>query len=443
MTALPAGRGAGAFGKSAYDFVDFLVAAGQSLWQILPVGPVGKSLSPYQSGSAFAGNPDFIDRAAVCRDPERYAPKGAVFAKFIRENAAWLEGYALFEAVRRTRRGLPLSGWPDEIRNPPLRARAALLESCSGEILRIRHEQFCFFRQWRELKRYANLKGVGIIGDLPIYVCEDSADFWLRRSAFDVAEDGRPASSAGVPPDGFSKSGQIWNNPVYVWNKSGGQACSFWRERLTQAARLYDGVRIDHFRAFADYYAFPAGGGKGAWRPGPGKPFTDRIRREFPGLSIIAEDLGELSEAAKQLVADSGFPGMKVLQFAFSGGADNPHLPHNIQKNAVVYTGTHDNNTLLGWRRAAPRRELSFAMKYFGLRTGEDLPAALLAAALASNADTAIIPLQDWLGLGASARLNKPATVGGRNWKWRLPEGALTRSLAARIRYQTQELYGR
>ena len=444
---------AGVLGKPACDFVDFLAEAGQSLWQILPIGPVGAALSPYQSRSAFAGNPGFIDWGDVQSSPGRYAAKGAAYMRFLKENAAWIDDYALFEAVRGSQQGRPLSQWPDWLRNPSAKTLSGLRDRYGQETASVRHEQFCFFLQWQGLKRYANLKGVGIIGDLPIYVYEDSAEFWLRRRAFDAGKDGRPRASAGVPPDGFSEGGQIWNNPVYDWERGRKEAFAFWRERLAQAARLYDGVRIDHFRAFADFYAIPletqgalspsVSSASGEWRPGPGKAFTDMLRKEFPGFFIIAEDLGELSETAARLVEESGFPGMKVMQFAFSGDPANPYLPHNIPENAVAFTGTHDNNTLLGWTRGAPRPERRFAMRYLGLSSQEGLAEALLAQTLACRADTAIIPLQDWLGLGAEARMNKPGTKGGRNWKWQYPKDALTRRLAARIRLATKGLYGR
>jgi 4-alpha-glucanotransferase len=465
----------GTLGKEAYAFVDFLADAGQSFWQILPIGPVGKTLSPYQSRSAFAGNPDFIEQTELGQARQQ-APK------FPEENAAWLDGYALFEAVRKSQKNKPLHDWPDEFRNPSAKTLKALRKKYEDEIAAVLMEQHCFFRQWYELKRYANHKGIGIIGDLPIYIYEDSADFWLRRSLFDVDKDGRPASSAGVPPDAFSKSGQLWNNPVYDWAGHSKGVFTFWRERLAQAARMYDGVRIDHFRAFADYYAitvqspatlsfqternnpvdlklsgllrsahnddiegrnYEGKADNGEWRIGPGLAFTDMIKKEFPGLLVIAEDLGELSGRAKQLVKDCGFPGMSVLQFAFSGDPKNPYLPHNIPENAVCYTGTHDNDTAVGWLGSLPKKKLRYAMEYLGLSNQEDLPGAMIAAALASKADTAIIPLQDWLGLGTEARLNKPSTTGGRNWKWKIPKGALTKRLATRIRFAAKSLYGR
>jgi len=429
-------------GRESYEFVDFLAEARQSFWQILPIGPVGKTLSPYQSSSAFAGNPSLIDKNAIDRDPVRYAPKGSPYTKFLTENASWINNYALFEALHVSQKRTPLPLWPDELRNPSAKALRDLRIRYKAEAEAVLHEQYCFYVQWRELKRYANLKGVRIIGDLPIYVYEDSAEFWLRRNIFDVDKDGRPASSAGVPPDAFSKTGQVWNNPVYEWEKSGKEVFDFWRDRLAQAARLYDGFRIDHFRAFADYYAIPTDK-NGEWRTGPGKAFTDMVKKEFPGLFIIAEDLGDLSYAAKTLVTESGFPGMKVMQFAFCSDSKNPYLPHNIQENAACFTGTHDNNTLAGWLRSVSGKERRFAMEYLGVSHPEDLHGAILAAALASKADTTIIPLQDWLGLGAEARLNKPGTAGGRNWKWKAPKEALTHKLAFRIRHATKDLYNR
>jgi len=453
MSSLPGRVGSYALGAEAFKFVDFLADAGQSLWQILPIGPVGKSLSPYQSRSAFAGNPAFIDKEALRKDPERYAPTGAHFARFLKENENWLYDYALFEAVRVSQAERPLYFWPDELRNPSAKTLSGLKDKFQTQIEAVILEQYCFFSQWRALKRYANLKGVGFIGDLPIYVYEDSAEFWLRRGIFDVDTKGRPRTSAGVPPDAFSKDGQIWNNPVYAWNKNEKGIFDFWRERLTQAARLYDGVRIDHFRALADYYVVPANrdpsgryiscAGEGEWRRGPGKPFTDMIRKEYPGLYVIAEDLGEMSEAALALVTESGFPGMKVIQFAFSGNPGNPYLPHNIPQNAACYTGTHDNDTLAGWLHSATRKERVYAMEYFGLSSAEDLPSAMLAAVLASRADTAIVPLQDWLELGSEARMNKPGVVSKNNWKWRCPPAALSSRLSKRIRCSTKDFYGR
>ncbi|MCL2333068.1 MAG: 4-alpha-glucanotransferase [Actinomycetia bacterium] len=432
-------RGAGVLyplptlGSAAYDFVDFLVAAGQRWWQILPLGPTGESLSPYQSRSAFAGNPALLDPAATgTRD-------AAGSERFRAEAAAWIADYALFVAVKAAQKGRPLPLWPDELRCPDARILIKMRERYRSEIEAATREQQRFFQQWYKLKRYANGKGLRIIGDLPIYVGEDSADFWLRRSAFDVDSNGRPASSAGVPPDAFSATGQIWNAPVYDWKTNCKEVLRFWRDRLSQAAGLYDGIRIDHFRAFADFYAVALdGSGAGQWRPGPGRAFADMIRREYPDLLVIAEDLGELSEAARKLVKDSGFPDMKVLQFAFDSDAENPHLPHKIAANSICYTGTHDNDTLRGWLDSRAADECRKIADYLGAGEAQDLADALITAALASEAQIAIIPIQDWLGLGSEARLNTPGTTGGRNWRWRIPQRALTPQLAARIRHATK-----
>lgn len=451
MSSLVSGEEGGALGKEAYSFVDFLAEAGQSYWQILPIGPVGKTLSPYQSRSAFAFNPAFIDRRAVRLDPEHYAPRGALYQRFIKDNKFWIYDYALFEAVRSSTGGIPLSRWPDDIRNPSAKKLLSLRDQYKNEIQAVIREQYSFFIQWRELKSYANLKGVGIIGDLPIYVYEDSADFWLRRNVFDVDKDGRPTSSAGVPPDFFSSLGQVWNNPVYDWKNNGKEVFAFWRERLLQASRLYDGVRIDHFRAFADFYAIPIlplapppkDAKHGEWRDGPGLAFTDMIHKEFPGLLVIAEDLGDLSDVAKKFVKECGYPGMSVIQFAFSGDPENPNLPHNISESSVCYTGTHDNDTLVGWYNSLTKKERRYAMEYLSLSNPEDLPGALIAAVLASKASIAVIPLQDWLGLDSDARMNLPGKEGGANWKWKIPKKALTHRLAARIRRAVKKLYDR
>jgi 4-alpha-glucanotransferase len=553
LTALPSPYGIGTLGAEALRFVDFLTDSGQSLWQVLPTGPIRAGWSPYQSTSAFAGNPLLIDLDVLVREEvlaqketsayaagaskkniserspvretrkggtanyafqmrrklpllraaaERLDGKNANYRRFLRENAEWLEGYALFDAIHENLR-LPLQGWPEALRNPPSDlALAELRDVYAADIEVSKRIQFFFFQQWKELKSYANLQGVGIVGDLPFYVSEDSADFWLSRRAFDVFPDGRPASVAGVPPDAFSAEGQIWDNPVYAWGKHKKEVFDFWQARLKQAIRLYDSVRIDHFRAFSEYYAIPlqrsrpprkngrrgdlgtaVGAGlsssfvanpgpganlrpavnpgpaaslgpaphapipcteDGAWRPGPGKAFIDRMRANFPGLHVFAEDLGILTEEADALLRYSGFPGMKVLQFAFADSNPyNAYLPHNIGTNSVVYTGTHDNDTTCGWLRGITREQTGFALRYFGVARRADLPDALLRAALGSTAESAIIPLQDWLGLGSSARFNTPGTCGGRNWKWRVPGGALTKEFAARIRFYTKDLYGR
>ncbi|MDR3305360.1 MAG: 4-alpha-glucanotransferase [Clostridiales Family XIII bacterium] len=533
VTALPSAGGIGTLGASAYEFVDFLAAAGQSIWQALPIGPVGFGHSPYQASSAFAGNPWLIDIEGLVRDglvtkreasaffaagvgrgggrvsadvnvnadvnaraggragaaayefqrkykeplllaaARRLDGRGAAYRKFLKESGDWAEAFALYSAAAAGLGGAPLASWPKRLRNPAAAVLTELREMYAEEIECTKRIQYLFFSQWKNLKSYANLKGVGIVGDLPLYVSADSADFWLHRPVFDVGRDGLPAAVGGVPPDDFSEDGQVWNNPVFAWGRHKKEVFDWWRLRLLQASRLYDGVRIDHFRGFSEYFAIPvsaagvrvsgAAGGSGAkyegsagakcargaaassgvWRPGPGKAFIDFTRSHFPGLWIIAENLGSLTEEAEDLLCYSGFPGMKVLQFAFSGDSDNRYLPHNIEENCVVYTGTHDNNTVKGWARELSQGQADFALRYLGLSRRLELPSALIRAALASRADTAIIPMQDWLGLGAASRVNTPGTIGGRNWKWRLAEGTLTEGLAERIRACTKELYGR
>ena len=408
-------------GSASYDFVDFLVAAGQSWWQILPIGPTDETLSPYRSSSVFAGDPALLASA----EPQDAAT----------EHESWMDDYALFAAVRRSQGHVPLAFWPDELRNPSEATLAGLRATLQAEVEAAAQQQHTFFQQWHDLKRYANGKGLRIIGDLPIYVGEDSADFWLRRSVFDVDINGRPATSAGVPPDAYSIYGQLWNEPVYDWDTSPVDVFRFWRDRLNQAATLYDGVRIDHFRAFADFYALPLDGSKvGEWRRGPGKEFVDMVREEHPDLLVIAEDLGDLSQAAKDLVVYSGFPDMKVLQFAFDSDEKSTHLPHRIGNRSICYTGTHDNDTLLGWLDSLPADELRRVREYLDIGDRQDLADTLLQAALESDAAIVIIPIQDWLGLGSEARLNTPGTEGGNNWQWRIPQGALTEELAARMR---------
>jgi 4-alpha-glucanotransferase len=306
-----------------------------------------------------------------------------------------------------------------------------------------RRIQYLYAVQWRDLKRYANARDVGIVGDLPFYIGAASADFHARPGLFRTGGDGRPDLIAGVPPDAFSKEGQIWNEPVYDWAAHKRTGYEWWLNRFRQAAVLYDYVRIDHFRAFAQFYAIPAGrpAGEGAWMEGPGRPFLDAVRKAVPGLGVIAEDLGIITDDVRALRAYSGYPGMCVLQFAFAPGEDSAYLPHNHVPDCVVYTGTHDNPTLGEWARTADEKEIGFACAYLGT-SRKGLPQALVRAALGSVADIVIIPLQDHMGLGASARVNTPGTVSARNWTWRLAPGDLTKALGSHIR-ALSHMYGR
>lgn len=467
-------------GKEAFQFVDFLKKAGQRYWQILPVGPTGCGDSPYQSFSAFAANPYLIDpgllaerglltRGEIGRfdfgdDPGqvdygalfanrfgllrlaagRFPVEDAGFEAFRRSNAGWLEDYALFMALKEENGMVSFQEWPAGIRLRKAPALEAARARLAGEIRFWKVTQYLFFTQWRALKNYAHRNGVFLIGDLPIYVSPDSADLWAHSGLFQVDGDRRPTEVAGCPPDAFTAEGQLWGNPLYRWEKHAATGYRWWVRRLSSAARVYDVVRIDHFRGFESYYAVPAGSRNavhGIWRKGPGADFVDTVKRKLPRLSVIAEDLGFLTDDVRRLLARSGFPGMKVLQFAFDPNGESEYLPHRYTRNCVVYTGTHDNTTAEGWRLSAPEEEVAFARRYLGAGPDGDLTGALIRAAQASVADTCIIPLQDYLRLGAEARINTPGTVGG-NWRWRVRSEQLTPGLAAGIRGVT-ELYGR
>ena len=480
VSSLPSPYGIGSIGSATFAFVDFLQAAGQQYWQVLPLGPTGYGDSPYQSFSAFAGNPYFIDlpqlaaegllteaelaSARDLRDPQR-VDYGALFerrfailaaavdrvdpempelADFFAENADWLEDYALFMAIKEERGQQSLQRWPRGLRMREERAMQAARRRLQKRVWFWKTVQFFFYSQWKRLKSYANQKGIRIIGDLPIYVSPDSADLWANSAMFQLDERRRPTEVAGVPPDAFSADGQLWGNPLYDWKKHRAQGYAWWLQRLRQAANLCDLVRIDHFRGFESYYAIPAGAktaAKGRWRKGPGMELIRAIRKELPDLGIIAEDLGLLTPAVRRLLAESGLPGMKVLQFAFDPRGNSDYLPHNYPRNTVVYTGTHDNTTTEDWQYTAPLAEVSFARQYLGVKQASEFTDAMIRAAFSSVAELCIIPMQDHLHLGAPARINTPSTLGN-NWVWRLAEGQLTPQLAQRIRRLTAT-YGR
>jgi len=411
----PASLPGGDLGPSAYRFVDWLAAAGQKWWQILPLNPPGWGGSPYQSASAFAGNPALIS-------PE-IAVDEAGYPAFLAENALWLDNYALYAALKDNFGALPWTEW-----EPGAAERYGPL--LAGDIERLRREQYRFFAQWRALKDYANSKGVKIIGDLPIFVAADSADVWANRHLFRLDAAGRPLAVAGVPPDYFSATGQLWGNPLYDWDAMAADGYRWWRERLAQAFRLADAVRIDHFRGFEAFWAVPYGEAtaeRGEWVKGPGASFFAAMEKHFGRLPVIAEDLGVITPAVESLRDKFALPGMKILQFALEGG----EWPDG-EDNAVVYTGTHDNDTILGWHRK---------------RTGDpDADGAVcwryIETACEAAACLAVIPLQDILGLGSEARMNTPGTVGGGNWSWRYNEGDITPELAAKLAALTAK-YGR
>jgi len=494
VSSLPGPYGIGCFGKEAFEFVDFLAQAGQKIWQILPLSPTGYGDSPYQSCSAFAGNPYFIDldalkadglltaaqlkaepwgtdplsvdygtlytsrykvlRAAYAAWREKYAGRFGCahyypddYYAFTLTNESWLNDYAMYMALKTANGMKSWAEWPREYR---LRDAGALAEFAAGQEEEIgfwKFLQYEFAVQWKKVKDYANEKGIKILGDIPIYVSADSVDAWVGGELFELDAKGGFARVAGCPPDYFSADGQLWGNPLYNWPYHKQTGYAWWVRRVRHALGIYDLLRIDHFRGFDTYWAIPADSSTartGKWENGPGMDLFHALEAALGKLPIIAEDLGDLVPSVRKLLADSTFPGMKVLQFAFGGG-DNEYLPHNHVKNSVVYPGTHDNTTLTDWWvNAAPAKEKANAAAYLHLTpckpTAKEVAAvrtdaariALLRAALGSVADRAIIPMADWLGLGAKAHLNTPGKLGG-NWAWRAAEGFDTALLAGRI----------
>ena len=478
VSSLPGPWGIGTLGEEARRFVDFLAAAGQTYWQILPVGPTGYGDSPYQSFSAFAANPYFIDPGILIRqgllteeeaeadwgeNPARvdygalYASRHTLlqkaadrlpdgdsgFSAWQKEQSAWLEDYALFMALKEENDQQSWYHWPDEVRLRRPDALAKARQRLAGRVDYWKKVQYLFYRQWAELLAYAHQKGVQIIGDIPIYVSPDSSDIWADPELFQTDEDRRLTRVAGCPPDAFAADGQFWGNPLYDWPRHKATGYAWWLRRLRHALTIYDVVRIDHFRGFESYYSIPARdttAQNGSWQPGPGMDFISAIHAAMPGARIIAEDLGYLTPQVKELLEGSGYPGMKVLQFAFDRREAGDYLPHNYLNNSVVYTGTHDNTTTAAWEAEAHPEDVARARAY--LHTADEpLVESFIRAALASVSNTAIVPMQDWLGLGGEARMNVPSRPWG-NWQWRVEQSALTPQLAGRIAALT-ELYGR
>jgi len=414
-----------ALGRGGRAFIDWLAAAGFSLWQILPVGPVGPDRSPYWVRSDWAGNADFLDPAEL---PDPQAPLSAEFAA---ASGPWLPDYALFEALSAAHGGAPFWRWPPPLRDRDAAALAQARREHAAELQRIEREQYAFHVQWQRLREHARTRGVRLFGDLPFYVAPSSVETWTHRALFRLAPSGEPAAVGGVPPDYFSLLGQLWGNPVYDWQALERSGFAWWLARVrAQLARL-DLLRIDHFRALAAHWAVPAGAPDargGAWLPTPGEKLLQRLRGEFPDLPLVAEDLGVITADVLALKSGFGLPGMRVLQFGFDGEPGNVHVPYRHERDCVVYTGTHDNDTTLGWYDSLDRDTRERVDLYLGLTPGA-MPAALIRAALGSVALLAVIPVQDLLGLPAAARLNTPGTDRG-NWLWRLPAGALDGELA-------------
>jgi 4-alpha-glucanotransferase len=480
-TSLPGPYGIGDLGPQAYRFVDWLVDAGCKLWQVLPLGPTGYGDSPYQCLSAFAGNPYFISPDFLLRDgflaesdfadrPDLPAARvdfgrlipwkssllerafrrfqsdsdsvRAEFDAFCAEHAAWLDDYALFMALKESYGGGAWNDWPKPLTRLERTALDAARDSLAAQIVRFSFYQFLFFRQWSALRAYANGKGVRIIGDIPIFVAYDSADVWVNQRLFFLDQQGKPTVVAGVPPDLFSPTGQLWGNPLYRWVVHKETGYAWWLERIKSTLKLVDILRFDHFRGFAGYYEIPATDSTaehGRWVPGPGSDFfrvldnrlSDGIATPEIQLPLIAEDLGVITPDVVALLEEFHLPGMRVLQFGFSS-PENPFLPHNYVRHCVAYTGTHDNDTALGWLTTATKKERQFALRYLH-SDGHDFAWDLIRAVWSSVAMFAITPIQDVLSLGGEARMNYPSTLGG-NWQWRMRESDMKGSLAARLR---------
>ena len=481
LSSLPSPYGIGTMGKQAKQFVDFLEKAGQTYWQMLPICPTSYGDSPYQSPSGFAGNPYFIDLDILCTkkllkksecrsyqwnekdDTVDYAllyknrydllRKAKVrffenvpqeYGQFCEKEADWLDDFALFMALKEAHNGAQWSEWERPLKFREAEAIAKAKDTYADEIDFWKMLQYLFFEQWCELKNYANERGIRIIGDVPIYVAGDSVDVWTNPSQFYLDENLEPIDVAGCPPDAFSADGQLWGNPLFRWDVMREDGYSWWTMRLRKMSTLYDVIRIDHFRGFDSYYAIP---GKdttarnGVWRNGPGMELFRAVEEKLGKPDIIVEDLGFLTPSVLQLVADSGYPGMKVVQFAFDSRDDSDYMPHNYDKHCVVYTGTHDNDTILGWMKQAPKSSVKKAKEYLRMTKEEGYNWGMMCGAWMSSANLAVVTMQDLIGLGSSARMNIPSTLGG-NWTWRALPGQINAPLANKLHHKT-ELYGR
>ncbi len=476
ISSLPSPYGIGTLGKAAYEFADFLHDAGQHYWQILPIGPTSYGDSPYQSFSTCAGNPYFIDLELLRDDGlilqeeldsidwsaheervdygfqfsvrfdllyrafERGRDRYAREVEDFRAENPWVEEYALYMAVKRSRGMVSWEQWPEEIRLRRPGAVATYATVLAEDMNFFIFLQFLFFRQWDALRSYVHGKGIEIIGDLPIYVPYDSCDVWADPSLFQLDEQGMPTGVAGCPPDYFAKDGQLWGNPLYDWQKMSADGYQWWKKRIRAASRLFDVIRIDHFRGLESYWSVPYGeetARNGKWVKGPDHDFIRALKESFPDLRLIAEDLGFLTPEVIRLQKDSGFPGMKVLEFAFDPREPSNYLPHRYERNCICYSGTHDNETLVQWQEGQNIETLAYTMEYLGVSDEKDLTWGILRAGMASVADTFIAQMQDYLGLGAQSRMNEPGTVSQKNWSWRLKKTDLTPELAQKIRRLT------
>jgi 4-alpha-glucanotransferase len=472
-SSLPSPYGIGDLGPTAFAWVDFLAEAGCSYWQLLPLGPTGFGDSPYQSFSSFAGNPLLISPDALIADkllthqdlleapvfPEDKVDFSVVnawksvlltkahqglsanaqlndaFANFRRQEAAWLDDYALFVAIKEEQAGVAWLDWPIPLRDREAAAITSAKARLAKQIEIIAFAQFLFFSQWVALRSHMAERGIQVIGDLPIYVAQDSVDVWTRPELFQLNTDGSPIAVAGVPPDYFSETGQLWGNPLYRWDLHAKDDFAWWRARISASLNMLDILRLDHFRGFVDYWAVPAGDStaiNGTWQQGPGESFFHALKTKFGELPIIAEDLGEISPAVFNLRDQFSLPGMKILQFAFDDGLEHDFLPHNYPQNCVAYTGTHDNDTTLGWYKSAPESERAFCDDYLKRGQGDDIAWNFIHAIWSSAANLAIAPMQDILSLDSSARMNLPSSSQG-NWTWRMKTEALSPQLVNRL----------
>ncbi|MBP0959442.1 MAG: 4-alpha-glucanotransferase [Oscillospiraceae bacterium] len=472
---LPSDYGIGTMGKAAYEFIDFLKNSGQKYWQLLPIGPTSYGDSPYQSFSSFAGNPYFIDFDLLAEDNlleksdyenidfgdndekvdyekifnERFKVLKKAFKNgfdrdkslyldFIKENPK-IEDYAFYMAVKNHFDLKAWQEWDDDIKFRKKNAVEKYRELLSEEIDFWGYIQFLFFKQWDKMKSYAKKNGVKLIGDIPIYVASDSADTWANPEIFQFDKSLLPTNVAGCPPDCFSEDGQLWGNPLYRWDVLEEQNFSWWMERIKATAKLFDVIRIDHFRGFESYYSIPYGNENariGEWVKGPDMKFIKAVKQNFKKTGIIAEDLGFLTPEVEKMLKSSGYPGMKILEFAFDHKSDSNYLPHNYPKNCVVYTGTHDNETVVGWLSNLPKKDKAFLKKYTNVRSEKMLPKALIRLAWSSTADLAVAQMQDFLELDNTARMNEPSTLG-KNWQWRMKKGMLTEKLSKEIKSLT------
>ncbi len=482
ISSLSSPYGIGTMGKAAYEFVDFLHKGGQTYWQILPLGPTGYGDSPYMSCSAYAGNPYFIDLDMLCEDgllsksdyetldfgnditkvdyakmyqnrykvlriaASRFDMQDEGYKAFCDANRSWLWDYALFMAIKDSRGGQALCDWPNELKSRDKDAIQKVKDALCSDISFYAVTQYLFDVQWQKLRAYAASKGIKIIGDLPMYVSSDSADLWAEPEQFELGNDGAPKRVAGCPPDGFTADGQLWGNPLYNWGYMQKTGYDWWTRRVARSLYLYDVIRIDHFRAFDTYWAIPAGdktAKNGVWETGPRMKLFDCLKSKLGELPIIAEDLGMLLPSVHKLLKQTGFPGMKVLQFAFTPEADSDYLPYKYDKNCVVYCGTHDNDTIMGWlTESGAKADVQYAKEFMRLSDGEGMAWGMIRTAMASPADTCIITMQDLMGLGSDARMNKPSVADGSNWRWRISPGCVNDWLAE-ILHNTTAIYHR